>query len=127
MTLGNRYFEVINPLVWQSTQRENFVESVQRMRERVSANIPPDEADWQIKLGVGGLRDIEFTVQLLQLVHGRSDESVRMPDTISAIDALAAAGYIGRLEATEFSNHYKFLRLLEHRIQLRQMRRTHLS
>jgi glutamate-ammonia-ligase adenylyltransferase len=126
MTLGNRYFEAINPLVWQSTQRENFVESVQRMRERVSANIPTDEADWQIKLGVGGLRDIEFTVQLLQLVHGRSDESVRMPDTIAAIEALAAAGYIGRLEATEFSNHYKFLRLLEHRIQLRQMRRTHL-
>lgn len=126
MTLGHRYFEVINPLVWQSTQRENFVESVQRMRERVSSNIPTDEADWQIKLGVGGLRDIEFTVQLLQLVHGRADDSVRMPDTISAIDALAAAGYIGRAEANEFSAHYKFLRLLEHRIQLRQMRRTHL-
>jgi len=126
MELANRYFEVINPLVWQSTQRENFVESVQRMRERVSSNIPADEAEWQIKLGVGGLRDIEFTVQLLQLVHGRSDESLRMPDTISAIDALAAAGYIGRAEANEFSSHYKFLRLLEHRIQLRQMRRTHL-
>jgi len=124
--LGHKYFEAINPLVWQSTQRENFVESVQRMRERVSENIPADEADWQIKLGVGGLRDIEFTVQLLQLVHGRTDESVRMPDTISAIEALSTAGYIGRSEANEFSNHYKFLRLIEHRVQLRQMRRTHL-
>ena len=124
--LGSKYFEAINPLVWRSTQRENFVESVQRMRERVSDNIPADEADWQIKLGVGGLRDIEFTVQLLQLVHGRTDESVRMADTISAIEALSNASYIGRAEATEFSNHYKFLRLLEHRIQLRQMRRTHL-
>ena len=124
--LGSRYFENINPLVWQSTQRENFVESVQRMRERVSDNIPAGELDWQIKLGVGGLRDIEFTVQLLQLVHGRTDDSVRMPDTVSAIAALAKAGYIGRAEATEFSNHYKFLRLIEHRIQLRQMRRTHL-
>ena len=124
--LGHKYFEAINPLVWQSTQRENFVESVQRMRERVSENIPADEADWQIKLGVGGLRDIEFTVQLLQLVHGRTDETVRMPDTISAIEALSSAGYIGRSEANEFSNHYKFLRLIEHRIQLRQMRRTHL-
>jgi glutamate-ammonia-ligase adenylyltransferase len=124
--LGSRYFENINPLVWQSTQRENFVESVQRMRERVSDNIPAGELDWQIKLGVGGLRDIEFTVQLLQLVHGRTDDSVRIPDTVSAIAALAKAGYIGRAEATEFSNHYKFLRLIEHRIQLRQMRRTHL-
>lgn len=125
-TLANRYFEAINPLVWQSSQRDNFVESVQRMRERVSENIPADEVQWQIKLGVGGLRDIEFTVQLLQLVHGRRDETVRQADTISAIEALSAAGYIGRTVATEFSSHYKFLRLMEHRIQLRQMRRTHL-
>ena len=52
--LGNKYFEAINPLVWQSTQRENFVESVQRMRERVSDNIPGEEADWQINLELAG-------------------------------------------------------------------------
>ena len=124
--LGSRYFEAVQPLVWQSTQRENFVESVQRMRERVSANIPESEVDRQIKLGVGGLRDIEFTVQLLQLVHGRTDNSVHAPDTVTAIAQLAAGGYIGRAEATEFSQHYKFLRLIEHRIQMSQMRRTHL-
>jgi len=124
--LGAAYFEAMNPLVWQSTLRENFVESVQRMRERVSGNIPVDEVDRQIKLGPGGLRDIEFTVQLLQLVHGKSDESVRSPDTLTAIQELSNGGYIGRAEAGEFSAHYKFLRLLEHRIQMSKMRRTHL-
>jgi glutamate-ammonia-ligase adenylyltransferase len=124
--LGLKYFEQMNPLVWQSAKRDNFVESVQRMRERVSGNIPADEVDRQIKLGPGGLRDIEFTVQLLQLVHGRSDDSVRAPDTLTAIGQLSAVGYIGRVEATEFSNHYRFLRVLEHRIQMQQMRRTHL-
>ncbi len=124
--LGEAYFNAMNPLVWQSTQRENFVESVQKMRERVSGNIPADEVDRQIKLGPGGLRDIEFTVQLLQLVHGRSDESVRSPDTLTAIEELSKGGYIGRSEAAEFSAHYKFLRVLEHRIQMSKMRRTHL-
>ena len=124
--LGEAYFKAMNPLVWQSTQRDNFVESVQKMRERVSGNIPADEVDRQIKLGPGGLRDIEFTVQLLQLVHGRSDENVRSPDTLSAIEELSNGGYIGRAEAAEFSAHYKFLRVLEHRIQMSKMRRTHL-
>jgi glutamate-ammonia-ligase adenylyltransferase len=126
MELGEAYFKAMNPLVWQSTQRENFVESVQKMRERVSGNIPSDEVDRQIKLGPGGLRDIEFTVQLLQLVHGRADETVRSPDTLSAIEELSRGGYIGRTEAAEFSSHYKFLRVLEHRIQMSKMRRTHL-
>ena len=124
--LGDAYFEAMNPLVWQSTQRDNFVESVQKMRERVSGNIPADEVDRQIKLGPGGLRDIEFTVQLLQLVHGRTDETVRAADTLTAIDELSNGGYIGRSEAAEFSAHYKFLRVLEHRIQMSKMRRTHL-
>lgn len=124
--LGEAYFQAMNPLVWESTQRENFVESVQKMRERVSGNIPADEVDRQIKLGPGGLRDIEFTVQLLQLVHGRTDETVRAADTLTAIDQLSDGGYIGRLEASEFSAHYKFLRVIEHRIQMSKMRRTHL-
>ena len=124
--LGKAYFDAMNPLVWESTQRDNFVESVQKMRERVSGNIPQDEVDRQIKLGPGGLRDIEFTVQLMQLVHGRTDSSVRAADTLTAIDQLSSGGYMGRSEAAEFSGHYKFLRVLEHRIQMSKMRRTHL-
>jgi len=66
------------------------------MRERVMEFIPNVEVDRQIKLGPGGLRDIEFTVQLLQLVHGRTDPSVHVRDTLTAISALRDAGYIGR-------------------------------
>ena len=124
--LGNQYLAVTQPKVWESTARENFVESVQRMRQLVTDNIPIHEVDAQIKLGPGGLRDIEFTVQLLQLVHGRTDVSLRVRDTLGAISALANGGYIAREDGKRFSDHYRFLRLLEHRIQLNQLRRTHL-
>lgn len=124
--LGQSYVDALSPKVWESSSRENFVESVQRMRERVMEFIPASEVDLQIKLGPGGLRDIEFTVQLLQLVHGRTDDSIRQRDTIGALNALAAGGYVSRTDAENFANHYRFLRLLEHRIQMSEMRRTHL-
>jgi glutamate-ammonia-ligase adenylyltransferase len=124
--LGERYVAGVSPMVWSSASRENFVESVQAMRERVTAHIPPDEVDIQLKLGPGGLRDVEFTIQLLQLVHGLSDDEVRQRSTLDALLALAEHGYIGRVEAAEFARDYRFLRLLEHRIQLSRMRRTHL-
>ncbi|MFT2816423.1 bifunctional [glutamine synthetase] adenylyltransferase/[glutamine synthetase]-adenylyl-L-tyrosine phosphorylase [Leifsonia sp. A12D58] len=124
--LGLRYVTAVAPGVWNSSSRENFVESVQRMRERVTANIPDGEVDYQLKLGPGGLRDIEFTVQLLQLVHGQSDEGVRQAGTLPALTALADYGYIGRVEAAEFAHDYRVLRLMEHRIQLEKLRRTHM-
>lgn len=124
--LCEAYVQRTGALVWQSAAREGFVESAQKMRERVTDFIPENEIARQIKLGPGGLRDIEFTVQLLQLVHGRTDESVRVRDTLSAITALREGGYIGRMDAAVFSEHYRYLRLLEHRIQLSEMRRTHL-
>ena len=124
--LGEKYIASIWPKVWESATRETFVESVQRMRQRVTDNIPQADIDFQIKLGPGGLRDIEFTVQLLQLVHGRQDESVRVRDTLTALSRLAEAGYVGRDDSERFASHYRFLRFLEHRIQLSALRRTHL-
>jgi glutamate-ammonia-ligase adenylyltransferase len=124
--LGSRYEAAVSPLVWSSAGRDGFVESVQAMRRRVTEHIPAAEEQRQIKLGRGGLRDVEFTVQLLQLVHGKSDESLRCRDTTSAIAALSAGGYIGRADASAFDRAYRYLRLLEHRIQLFQLRRTHL-
>ena len=126
LELGSEYIERIWPMVWESTIRENFVDSVQKMRQKVTDNIPTEEVDAQIKLGPGGLRDIEFTVQLLQLVHGRVDTSLRVRDTLGALEALSNGSYVGREDAERFSSHYRFLRLLEHRIQLSAMRRTHL-
>lgn len=124
--LGEEYVSAVQPKVWTSAARENFVDSVQRMRERVTEHIPAEEVPYQLKLGPGGIRDIEFTVQLLQLVHGLSDDRIRQRGTLPALAALEAEGYIGRAEASAFARDYRTLRLLEHRMQLRQLRRTHL-
>ena len=123
--LGRRYTETIAPLVWSAADRPDFVTDVQAMRRRVVENIPAGEADRQIKLGRGGLRDIEFAVQLLQLVHGRSDPTLRSPNTVAALSALTSGGYVGRDDGAALADAYRFLRTLEHRLQLAHLRRTH--
>ena len=124
--LGAEYLAEIRPMVWQAADREHFVTDVQQMRRRVVDNIPVAHVDRELKLGPGGLRDVEFAVQLLQLVHGRGDPSLRSGTTLTALGDLAAGGYVGRADAASLDDAYRFLRLMEHRIQLHRMRRTHL-
>ncbi|MDW4915565.1 bifunctional [glutamine synthetase] adenylyltransferase/[glutamine synthetase]-adenylyl-L-tyrosine phosphorylase [Streptomyces californicus] len=124
--LGAEYADAVSPLVWQAADRENFVPDVQKMRRRVVDNIPADRIDRELKLGPGGLRDVEFAVQLLQLVHGRSDASLRSGSTLEALRELAEGGYVGRADAAQLDEAYRFLRAMEHRIQLHRLRRTHL-
>ncbi|MGI5442866.1 bifunctional [glutamine synthetase] adenylyltransferase/[glutamine synthetase]-adenylyl-L-tyrosine phosphorylase [Streptomyces shenzhenensis] len=124
--LGEEYVSAVEPLVWTAAERENFVPDVQKMRRRVVENIPAAEVERELKLGPGGLRDVEFAVQLLQLVHGRADPALRSGTTLDALQALAAGGYVGRADAARLDEAYRFLRCLEHRIQLYRLRRTHL-
>ena len=124
--LGQNYLDVIQPMVWQAAHRDNFVEDVQAMRRRVEQHVRAGEAARQIKLGPGGLRDIEFSMQLLQLVHGRTDQRLRLRSTLAAIDALSNRGYIGRADANKLDQAYRTLRAMEHRIQLAKMKCTHL-
>ncbi|MFY0514323.1 bifunctional [glutamine synthetase] adenylyltransferase/[glutamine synthetase]-adenylyl-L-tyrosine phosphorylase [Streptomyces anulatus] len=124
--LGAEYVEAVSPLVWGAADRENFVPDVQKMRRRVVDNIPVDRIERELKLGPGGLRDVEFAVQLLQLVHGRSDASLHSGSTLKALRALAEGGYVGRADAAQLDEAYRFLRSMEHRIQLYRLRRTHL-
>ncbi|MBB5933332.1 bifunctional [glutamine synthetase] adenylyltransferase/[glutamine synthetase]-adenylyl-L-tyrosine phosphorylase [Streptomyces zagrosensis] len=126
VALGQAYVNALSPLVWQVAERENFVPDVQQMRRRVVENIPAAQVDRELKLGPGGLRDVEFAVQLLQLVHGRSDASLRSGTTLDALAALAAGGYVGRADAAALDDAYRFLRAMEHHIQLYKLRRTHL-
>jgi [glutamine synthetase] adenylyltransferase / [glutamine synthetase]-adenylyl-L-tyrosine phosphorylase len=126
LELGERYVEAMAPLVWTAAERPDFVADVRAMRRRVVEHIPADIAEREIKLGRGGLRDVEFAVQLLQLVHGRGDEALRVPGTLPALDALRDGGYVGRDDAVSLSDAYTFLRAAEHRLQLRRLRRTHL-
>ena len=126
LDLGQAFLELVEPMVWQVAERDGFVSDVQAMRRRVVENIPAREADRQLKLGSGGLRDVEFAVQLLQLVHGRADRKLRSPATLSALDALTRGGYVGREDGESLAAAYSFLRTLEHRIQLQHLRRTHI-
>ncbi|MCV2491814.1 bifunctional [glutamine synthetase] adenylyltransferase/[glutamine synthetase]-adenylyl-L-tyrosine phosphorylase [Geodermatophilus sp. YIM 151500] len=124
--LGRGYVDALWPLVWEAGDRPGFVGEVQAMRRRVEAHIPPAQAERELKLGRGGLRDVEFAVQLLQLVHGRADTSLRTGGTLPALAALSAGGYVGRDDAATLIASYRFLRTVEHRLQLLRLRRTHL-
>ena len=126
LELAQEFVDMVSPLVWTAAEHKGFVAEAQAMRARVVALIPPTEAGREIKLSAGGLRDTEFSVQMLQLVHGRADERLRVPATLPALGALVAYGYVGRADGAELDKAYRFQRLLEHRLQVYSMRRTHL-
>ncbi|MEU5944544.1 bifunctional [glutamine synthetase] adenylyltransferase/[glutamine synthetase]-adenylyl-L-tyrosine phosphorylase [Micromonospora sp. NPDC047465] len=125
LTLGREWIDQLAPLVWRAAERPEAVEDVRAMRRKIIDNIPSKELEREIKRGPGGLRDIEFAVQLLQLVHGRGDESLRVPGTVPALRALVAGGYVGRADGEALLRGYRFLRGVEHRLQLQGLRRTH--
>ena len=125
LALGHEYVDAVSPFVWSAADRPGFVEDVQSMRRRVEQHVPARLADRELKLGPGGLRDVEFSVQLLQLVHGRSDVMLRSSATMAALESLSTWGYVGRDDASTLSDAYRFLRTLEHRLQLHRLRRTH--
>ncbi|MDQ1248278.1 MAG: [glutamine synthetase] adenylyltransferase / [glutamine synthetase]-adenylyl-L-tyrosine, partial [Actinomycetota bacterium] len=126
LELARAFVADTRPGVWSASRRPDFVGDVQQMRRRVEQNIPAKHAGRELKLGPGGLRDIEFSVQMLQMVHGASDITVRAPATLTALEQLATWGYVGREDAQALAEAYAFQRTLEHRLQLRSLRRTHM-
>ncbi len=126
LELGERYVQTLAPLIWTASQRPDFVADVQAMRRRVVDHLPANVIDRELKLGPGGLRDVEFAVQLLQLVHGRAEASLQVRATLPALAALRDGGFVGRDDALSLADAYEFLRAAEHRLQLVKLRRTHL-
>lgn len=124
--LGAQYIAALMPMVWTACDREDFVPDVRAMRRRVEELVPAGVRTRELKLGTGGLRDVEFAVQLLQLVHGRNDDSLHVASTVDALVALGSSGYIGRDDTANLIASYEFLRLLEHRLQLHRLKRTHM-
>ena len=125
MEVGQRFLECAAPFIWEASARPGFVDDVRSMRAQVENSVPPKVRHCELKLGVGGLRDIEFSIQFLQLVHGRNDIQIRQRSTLGALGALSARGYIARTDAAHLREAYAFLRTLEHRSQLLRMHRTH--
>jgi [glutamine synthetase] adenylyltransferase / [glutamine synthetase]-adenylyl-L-tyrosine phosphorylase len=124
--LGPAFAELAGRYVWPDRLDPEAVDEIQRMKGVVESSSQVARAGArQLKLAPGGLRDIEFAVQLLQLVHGRHDESLRSPNTLSALAALARGGYVDDADAALFSDTYQFLRTVEHRLQIARLRRTH--
>lgn len=123
--LGTRWWQQLQPLIWSAASRPEAVADIRQMRSRILDSVPRRELERDIKRGPGGLRDIEFAVQLLQLVHGRADESLRAAGTLPALRALVDGGYVGRADGEALVEAYRFLRTVEHRLQLQRLRRTH--
>jgi [glutamine synthetase] adenylyltransferase / [glutamine synthetase]-adenylyl-L-tyrosine phosphorylase len=124
--IGCRFLELAQPFVWPEVLDPDAVRSVRAMKARAEGEMHRlGLTEREVKRGRGGIRDIEFAVQLLQLVHGRHDPSVRSPTTLDALAQLAAGGYVEREEAAQLDDAYRFLRTVEHRLQLQDEQQTH--
>ena len=125
VALGNLWRDSLADLVWHAAERPEAVEDIRAMRRRIIDAVPREELDREIKRGPGGLRDIEFAVQLLQLVHGRADESLRSAVHTGG-SGRADRGWLRRPgDGEALLRAYRFLRVVEHRLQLQRLRRTH--
>jgi glutamate-ammonia-ligase adenylyltransferase len=124
--LGHRFMKLTRHFVWPDVLRADAVREIRLMKGRSEEDTDRRGlADRELKRGRGGIRDIEFAVQLLQLVHGRHDDTVRSPTTLDALHALSASGYIERADAAQLDAAYRFLRTVEHRLQLYDEQQTH--
>ncbi len=119
--LGAQFLDLAQEVVWEQGLEPDALRSIRKLKERAEATADPAD----IKRSRGGIRDIEFTVQILQLVHGRLDPELRVPATLDAIGALRDSGLIDASDAADLAEAYRFLRGLEHRLQLWELRQTH--
>ncbi len=124
--LANRFFDAVRPMVWHEELAAGsvpYIHEVKRRHEEEFWSRGSDEGD--VKRGRGGIRDVEFTAQILQLVHGRRDPAVRSPNTFEALDQLVRGGYLHRGDARRLAGSLVHLRTVEHRLQLWEERQTH--
>lgn len=112
--------------VWSRPFGPEEVREVRTMKARAEGEMARRGlVERELKRGRGGIRDIEFAVQLLQLVHGRADPSLRSPTTLVALGELASAGYVAAGDAKGFAAAYRELRTVEHRLQLWDEEQVH--
>lgn len=124
--LGEQFTDLVRPYVYPERLAAEAIREIRGLKVRAERALAARGiADREVKRGPGGLRDIEFAVQLLQLVHARRDEGLRSPNTLEALSALAHRAYVGDQDAAELTEAYRFLRRVEHRLQLAQELQTH--
>ncbi|WP_431281464.1 bifunctional [glutamine synthetase] adenylyltransferase/[glutamine synthetase]-adenylyl-L-tyrosine phosphorylase [Humitalea sp. 24SJ18S-53] len=129
---GDGFLREIRPFVWRRYLDFAMIADIGTIKRQIhtsksarGAGREVAVAGHDIKLGRGGIREIEFTAQALQLIWGGRDPGLRDPTTLGALSVLAAAGRIGRRAAADLADAYVFLRTLEHRLQMIADRQTH--
>jgi glutamate-ammonia-ligase adenylyltransferase len=124
--LGEQFVEAVSALVFEAVLPGSAIEEVRASKARIEEHVRAlGKERVELKRGRGGIRDVEFAVQLLQLVHGRRYASLRRQGTLEALAALAEEGFVGRSEAEALADSYRFLRRLEHRLQMVRDLQTH--
>ncbi|MEO8293277.1 MAG: DUF294 nucleotidyltransferase-like domain-containing protein [Actinomycetota bacterium] len=124
--LGAQFVEGVTPFVYPAELAPGAIDEVRRTKVRLEEYIRRRGKELtEVKRGRGGIRDVEFAVQLLQIVHGRRDPRLRSPNTLTALAALAEEGYVAEPDAAALADAYRFLRRLEHRLQMVRDLQTH--
>jgi glutamate-ammonia-ligase adenylyltransferase len=129
IALGQRFLDAIQPFIWRRSLDFGVIEEVRQISARIrdhfaqGARIGPA---YDLKRGRGGIREVEFFVQIQQMIHGGRDSSVRAPATLEALEALVAAGSLDAGSARDLADAYRLLRTIEHRVQMVEDAQTHL-
>jgi glutamate-ammonia-ligase adenylyltransferase len=126
--LGRYFLDAIHPFVWRRTLDFGAVGEITAISARIRDHYAQGQAfgpGFDLKRGRGGIREIEFFVQIHQLIHGGREPQLRSPSTVDALAALAAAGRIGEDEVAALAEAYRLLRTIEHRLQMVDDRQTH--
>lgn len=119
---GAAFLDRLTPFIHPRTQLRHPAADIARIKARIEGSLGDDR---NVKLAPGGIRDIEFTAQALQLLHGGREPGVRTGNTLAALDALAARGLLSDAERCGLRDAYVFLRQVEHHLQVRQNTQTH--
>ena len=126
--LGTRFLAAIQPFIWRRSLDFGQLKEIGAMSDRIRDHFAQGQAfgpGYDLKRGRGGIREIEFFTQVHQLIYGGRDPSLRVPATVDALAALAAAGRIEAAVGARLSDHYGALRRIEHRLQMIEDQQTH--
>ncbi|MCX5769905.1 MAG: hypothetical protein NTZ09_06490, partial [Candidatus Hydrogenedentes bacterium] len=124
--LGERFIESTRPFVFPRYFDDATLDEIRQIKQQTEALVADKgQAGIEVKLGRGGIRDIEFTVQMLQMLNGGRMPDLRTRSTLDAIRALGLHGHLSPFEATALASHYTFLRGVEHRLQIEGSQQRH--
>jgi len=127
LTLGNDFKKLIDPFVWRKSLDLKSIENFKEMKSKLHDSIKKSSAQgFNVKLGEGGIREIEFFVQILQLLYGGKHSEIQIASTLQTIQQLEKLNLIKPQEALQLKDSYLFLRKVEHRLQLVHESQTHL-